>query len=60
MQRYSSEQCHRFDNNACSYYSFSVMNMFLSLFSLMGKKADVLERFYTLDKAVKKRKTQTK
>jgi len=33
------------------------MNMFHFFFSLMGKKTDVLERLYKLDKAVKKRKT---
>lgn len=32
----------------------------LFLFSLMGQKADVLGRFHKLDKAVKKRKAQTK
>lgn len=38
------------------FYFFS----FFFFFSFMGKKAEVLEILYKFDKAVKKRKTQTK
>lgn len=36
------------------------VSLIFFFFSLLGKKADVLERLYKFDKAVKKRQTQTK